>query len=403
MHMAKKKIAEDFDSTDEALEEKGALRVIQRRWDVLKMIPPNGRLMSKKEVADRLYKRHSVGHSIQVSPMAFLRYIQRDFEALSRAINALKKEQIISTRKGVSWGEAGSPFKLAGLSKDEMIAFGMLKKLGTSWMPSSIRETLEPYFTMAMDEAKQRVIENSAIPPRQAELQAKKWLDKLERLPDWIQFKKRNIDKNVEKVIHEALLQEQSLEVVYKGKPRGVMFPQALVQRGARTYLLSTSPNEPSLRPYLLNRMNSARISPERFKLTPKADIKEQLNRGIAQPKYLEVDYKGESIAYGQPIKLQFIADAGTADILEETPMGDDQVITPVGYSLVTRWKKVKADIKLIDESEKNWAIISVTVLLQEELIWWLRSLGPFLKVIEPEFIRDRIEYDLKRALANYS
>ena len=401
--MAKKKIEEDFDPNDEAPEEKGALRVLQRRWDVLKMIPPNGRLVSKKEIADRLYKRHSLGHSIQVSPMAFLRYIQRDFEILSRAINALKKDQIISTRKGVSWGEAGSPFKLAGLSKDEMIAFGMLKKLGTSWMPSSIRDTLAPYFTLAMDEAKQRVIENSAIAPRQAELQAKKWLDKLERLPDWIQFKKRDINKDVEKVVHEALLQEQSLELVYKGKARGVMFPQALVQRGERTYLLCTSPSNPDLRPYLLNRMSSARISLERFKSTSKADIKVLLNRGIAQPKYVEVEYQGESIAYGQPILLKFIADAGTADILEETPMGDDQVITPVDYSLITRWKKVKTDVQLLDESEKNWAIISVTVLLQEELIWWLRSLGPFLKVIEPQFIKDRIEYDLKRALANYT
>ena len=401
--MTKKKIDEDFDLNDEAPEEKGALRVLQRRWDVLRMIPPNGRLISKKEIADRLYKRHSLGHSIQVSPMAFLRYIQRDFEILSRAINALKKEQILSTRKGVSWGEAGSPFKLAGLSKDEMIAFGMLKKLGTSWMPSSIRETLAPYFTLAMDEAKQRVIENSSIPPRQAELQAKKWLEKLERLPDWIHFKKRDIDKNVEKVIHEALLQEQSLEIVYKGKSRGVRFPQALVQRGARTYLLSTSPGEPSLRPYLLNRVNSARISLERFKLTPKADIKALLNRGIAQPKYLELEYKGESIAYGQPIQLKFIADAGTADILEETPMGDDQIIAPVDYSLIPRWKKIKTDLQLVEESEKNWAIITVTVLMQEELIWWLRSLGPFIKVIEPEFIRDRMEYDLKRALANYS
>lgn len=401
--MAKKTITADFDPNEEAPEEKEALRVLQRRWDVLRAIPTAGRSISKKEIAERLYKRHSLGRDIQVSPATFLRYIQRDFEILSRAINALKKEKILSTRKGVSWGESGAPFKLAGLSENEMIAFGMLQKLGTSWMPSTVRETLNPYFSLALDEAKQRVLEKSSVSPRQAELKAKKWLDKIERLPDWISFKKRAIRKDVEKVIHEALLQEQSLEVVYGGKPKGVVFPQALVQKGVRTYLLVTSPAQPSLRSYLLDRVEVARISPERFKPVSRAEIKVQLDRGIAMPKYSSQDRRGKPIVYGQAIKLKLLVDSGTAGILSETPMGDDQIIAPAGYAIVDRWKKIQNKAPLIKEPEDHWSVVTVTVLLQEELIWWLRSLGPFVKVMEPELIRDRIEYDLKRALANYS
>lgn len=401
--MAKKKVVEDFDPREEVPEEKEALRVLQRRWDILRAIPTAGRSISKKEIAERLYKRHSLGHDIQVSPASFLRYVQRDLEILTRAINALKREKILSTRKGVSWGESGAPFKLAGLSENEMIAFGMLQKLGTAWMPSTVSETLNPYFALAMDEAKQRVIEKSSASPRQAELKAKKWLDKIERLPDWISFKKRSIRKDVEKVIHEALLQEQSLEVVYNGKSRGVVFPQGLVQKGSRTYLLITSPAQSSVRSYLLNRVESARISPERFQPVSRAAIKAQLDRGIAQPKYLSMDKRGKPIIYGQPIKLKMLVDSGTAGILSETPMGDDQLIAPAGYGIVDRWKKIKSESPLIAEPEDHWSIITVTVLLQEELVWWLRSLGPFVKVIEPELIRDRIEYDLKRALANYS
>ena len=57
----------------------------------------------------------------------------------------------------------------------------------------------------------------------------------------------------------------------------------------------------------------------------------------------------------------------------------------------------------LKNESKEDWSFVNVTVLLQEELIWWLRSMGPYVKVIGPDLIRDRIEYDLKRALANYT
>lgn len=401
--MAKKRVADDFDPTDEVPEEKEALRVLQRRWDVLRAIPTAGRSISKKEIADRLYKRHCMGHDIQISPVSFLRYIQRDLEILSRAINALKNEQILSTRKGVSWGESGAPFKLAGLSENEMIAFGMLRKLGTSWMPATISDTLNPYFSLAMDEAKQRVIEKSSISQRQAEIKAKKWLDKIERLPDWVAFEKRPIRKDVEKVIHEALLQEQSLEIVYSGKPRGVVFPQALVQKGVRTYLLVTSPAQPNLRSYLLNRVDSVRISLERFRSVSRAEIKTQLDRGIAQPKFLSQDKQGKPIIYGQPVRLKMLVDAGTAGILNETPMGKDQLITPANYALVERWKKIKCNAPLEVEPLDDWSFVTVTVPLQEELIWWLRSLGPFIKVMEPQIIKDRIEYDLKRALANYA
>ena len=143
--MVKRKQAEDFDPTDEAPEEKEALKVLQRRWELLNAIPSFGRNVGKQDLATRLYSRHSKRGDDPVSSKSFLRYIQRDLEILCRAINSLKKEQIISTRQGVSWGESGSPFRISGLSDQETLAFGMLKKLGVSWMPSSMREALNPY------------------------------------------------------------------------------------------------------------------------------------------------------------------------------------------------------------------------------------------------------------------
>lgn len=115
--MAKKRVADDFDPTDEVPEEKEALRVLQRRWDVLRAIPTAGRSISKKEIADRLYKRHCMGHDIQISPVSFLRYIQRDLEILSRAINALKNEQILSTQKAFLGASPAPPLSWQGFRR----------------------------------------------------------------------------------------------------------------------------------------------------------------------------------------------------------------------------------------------------------------------------------------------
>lgn len=401
--MGKRKQAEDFDSKDEVPEEKEVLKVFQRRWELLKAIPSFGRSIGKQDLAIRLYSRHSKRGDDPVSPKSFLRYIQRDLEILVRAINSLKKEQILSTRRGVSWGESGSPFRISGLSVQETLAFGMLKKLGVSWMPSSMREALNPYFESAMQDAAQRVGEQAALTPKKAELQAKKWLDKIEQLPETIALEKRPIKKGVEKVIHEALLNEYSLEIVYQGKPRRVICPQALIQKSARTYILANPLDSTYVATYLLDRIDSARISPERFQAIAKSEIQSRLKKGISAPKFIESHQCKDGVEYGAPIKLQLIVDSGTANNLRETPMGKDQVISPTKYSLKGRWQKIKVNPLLKEESEEAWFFVNVTVLLQEELVWWLRSMGPSLKVIGPDFIRDRIEYDLKRALANYT
>ena len=154
---------------------------------------------------------------------------------------------------------------------------------------------------------------------------------------------------------------------------------------------------------YLLDRIYSARISPERYQVVAKTEIQSRLKKGISAPKFIESHENEDGVKYGVPIKLQLIVDSVTANNLRETPIGKDQVITPAQYSLTERCSKIEAYPLLKVESEGDWFFVNVTVLLQGELIWWLRSMGPFVKVIGPDYIRDRIKHELKRALANYT
>jgi len=215
---------------------------------------------------------------------------------------------------------------------------------------------------------------------KKSENKAKKWLDRVERLPDWVGFQRPPINLEVEKVIHEALLYETSIEVESE-KGKTILHPQAIIQRGVRTYLLALSSEGSRLKSYLLSRLISARpITSSTFRLEDQSKIQEHLNKGIAMPEMpVEV--------YGKEINLKLWGDIGTTTWLKETPLSSDQTIKPLTKSF----------------SKNNpWSEIQATVLVQEELIWWLRSMGPNIQVREPKFIKERIREDLEAALNAY-
>jgi predicted DNA-binding transcriptional regulator YafY len=233
---------------------------------------------------------------------------------------------------------------------------------------------------MAMSEAAQQVEERLGFTVRKSESKAKKWLDRVERLPDWVGFQKPPINLEVEKVIHEALLYETSIEIE-NDKGKKILHPQAIVQRGVRTYLVALNSDGARLQSYLLSRLISARpITSSAFRLEEQAKIKAHLNKGIAFPE-MSAD------VYGKEVKLKLWGDIGTTGWLKETPLSKDQTIKPLTKSFA---------------KNNPWSEIEATVLVQEELIWWLRSMGPNIQVREPKFIKERICQDLEAALKAY-
>jgi len=358
-----KKTAGDFGVT--------GLSRLRRQWHLLTLVPKFGRTISTAALAERLHETHDP----KLDKKSFLRKIQHDLEQLSTVIKELKVDKFA----GVHWDKSGPPIGL-GLNPDEVLAFGVLKKLGIDWMPAVMQKALEPYFKMAMSEATQQVEERLGFTIKKSENKAKKWLDRVERLPDWVGFQRPPINLEVEKVIHEALLYETSIEVESE-KGKTILHPQAIIQRGVRTYLLALSSEGSRLKSYLLSRLISARpITSSTFRLEDQSKIQEHLNKGIAMPEMpVEV--------YGKEINLKLWGDIGTTTWLKETPLSSDQTIKPLTKSF----------------SKNNpWSEIQATVLVQEELIWWLRSMGPNIQVREPKFIKERIREDLEAALNAY-
>jgi predicted DNA-binding transcriptional regulator YafY len=359
-----KKSSDDFGKT--------GLARLRRQWHLLTLVPKYGRQPTTiAALAERL---HDI-HDPNLKREHFLRKIQHDLEQLSVIIPELKVDKF----DGVFWDKSGPPIGL-GLSPDETLAFGVLKKLGVEWMPGVMQKALEPYFKMAMTEAAQQVVERFGYTFKKSENKAKKWLDRVERLPDWIGFRRPRIDLDVEKVVHEALLYEGSVEIDY-GSSKKIVHPQAIVQKGVRTYLLATRESDPELRTYLMSRVKSAKpITSSSFKLVDPSIIKKHLDSGIA---FREMPLN----LYGKEIRLKLWVDAGTAKWLTETPLGEDQTIKPLSREFARN---------------NPWSEIEVTVFFQEELVWWLRSMGSNVQVVAPKFLRDRVYQDLISTLEAY-
>ena len=348
----------------------------KRKWQILKAIPPFGHSISRAEIQERLFGDKNPTTT---------RMLQRYLEQLCEDILELKDNRKIDTdgnKVGMptySWCEKGPPVFMGSLGINEVLAFGVLKQIGVEWMPQVMQKALDPFFNEAMGEAQVLVsIENQN--KSNSVKKTKRWLKKIHHLPVGVRFKSLPIDKNVELVVHESLLKETCIQVKYQ-KNQGIeskitLSPQALVRRGDRSYLYAKPVGVHHVKPYLMNRILAAKEVLGDFETVENFDIQEILKKGIAYPEF-------DENLYGKPIKLELWVDDGTARWLGETPLSDDQVIS--------------APLNRTDGYYLN-----ASVLLQEELIWWIRSMGGNIQVLGPEIVLDRVKKDLKKALSYY-
>lgn len=183
------------------------------------------------------------------------------------------------------------------------------------------------------------------------------------------------IPNGVEPVIHEALLLDRQCQISYLRKDTAapdayLVNPLGLVQRGKLVYLVCTIKTYQDLRILALHRIQAA----------------EMLDSPIHRVKGFDLDAYLESGAFGwgegKYIKLTALFTAEAAAHLYETPLSEDQRITP------------QADGRLQ---------VKATVADGKQLLWWLLGFGQAVEVIEPQLLRGKIAMELSIAAARYA
>ncbi len=288
-----------------------------------------------------------------------IRTVQRDLEALSSVFPLYCDTSSKPFRW--QWLAGGEVFDIPGIDAHSALVFKLAGMFLEPLLPVSAMETLMPYFRCA-----DRVLGVTGA-------KCGSWKDKVRVLPRGQRLLVPDVDGEILNTVHQGLFFGRQIMISYRARnmPEAreyVVNPLGLVLRNGLLYLVVTFNQYQDIRQLLLHRM-------ERAELT---------NEPCSRPDGFDLDAyiqsQGFDILRGGPdfhIKFRFKATPAAA--LHETPLSQDQVITP--------------------PEDKEWVQVSATVADTEQLRWWLLGFGSQVEVLEPLELREEFrEYSKQMA-----
>ncbi len=325
--------------------------VIQRQWELLKLLPSAGTGKTVTELTNAL---NDAGFEISK------RQIERDLNELLETFVLDKDDR--STPHGWKWIK-GASADLPGMTVSEALSLSLVEDTLKKLMPISMLDGLEPRFRQAEKQLVALSKEN-----RKA-----KWASKVRSVSPTMPFVPPVIDAELLETVQEALLSDIQIEVDYLGmndeeSKQLRLSPLALVNRGAVSYLIATAYEYEDVRLYAMQRILKATKTNDTVKRPASFDLDEYILAG------------GLHFGNGKTIRLSAWVSQWLAKILEETPLSADQKLTVLG-------EKTKLTATVSD----SW-----------QLTWWLMSQGTGIEVTGPVALRKKIGEQLAEAAARY-
>ncbi|MEI6269091.1 MAG: WYL domain-containing protein [Methylococcaceae bacterium] len=285
-----------------------------------------------------------------------LRTLQRDLNALRDVFVGIDNCRNEDRSVSWFWSENAPVINLSGLTINQSLSFSLVKKYLTPLFPSVTLNELQPFFEQA-DATLESVQDNVLV----------QWPKKIAVVQPTQALLPPKVNPSVQKTVTAALLAEMQLEIHYQhltAKEQTYKInPLGFVLRGTISYLIATKNNTAEMRIFALQRVKKA------VELTQKAVQPD----GFELQKYIDDGHMGFN-TYNQcskdPIQLKMIFEEGASRNLHETPLSEDQEITP---------------------HSDGYALITATLQENEQLFWWLLSYGANVEVLEPEALREKI------------
>lgn len=320
---------------------------------------------------------------------SFREMVARDLRDIQRLTGAIESKTVsVENETGhvfrenvYSWNTKSPQLLVNSLSSAQAVGLGVLQKVGMGLMPHGLAKELEPLFQGIHGNQvfRRRADEHATtdVTDKEAKAAEKKWLRKIAILPETIGFVAPEVSPGVEKVLHQALYDEQVIEMTYRTKQHLVK-PLALLQRGVRRYLIGIArggSGQPQS--FSVGRIGSAKVVniPDYASIPGGEDFDVQAfaRKGLAHPVF-------DEDLLGTEIELELWVDEGTYGWIKETPIERNQIAKPMegGYRL------------------------KVTTILREELVFWILSMAHHVKVLSPKVLKQRVARDLQQAAALY-
>ena len=317
---------------------------LYRQWVMLTRIPRYPRKITVPDLKNILLGE---GYTVDT------RTIQRDLNKLS--ISFPLSNDTEGRKNYWFWIEEAAIQDLPGMDPVTALAFEMAESYLKPLLPQATLELLQPYFHRARD-----------VLNEQSDSLLRKWPDKVAVIERGPVLQKPNINPDVQRVVYQALLEETTVEATYR--PRGsekskdyLIHPLGIVSRMGAIYLVCTLWGYSDVKQFALHRFISATITDEPLKITPHFSLQN----------YLKDEQRFAFPLTDKPIQLKVLFDEQTANHLGETPLVDNQILTPHSDG------RILLEAELIDTLE---------------LRWWLQGFGEYAEVLEPITMRDKFK-----------
>lgn len=327
---------------------------ILRQWEMLKLIPRD-RKITVKELHTKL---ENMGYSVT------RRTLERDLDRLSGpfCLESDTRSKPYGWRYSVNMKFPSIP----SLTSSEALTLIMLESHLKNVLPVAVTDNLSAQFAAA----------RHFFSEKHPDLKLQDWLNKVEVLPPGQPLMAPEIDSSIQRVLYEALLLNQQLEMTYLNinssdpKHYNSVNLQGLVQYGVVIYLVATINDYQDPRLLALHRVRSVSIKSDDIAQIQGFDLKQYIKDGAFGFGELSKSIK---------VYLKFYNAAGNH--LAETKLSEDQAIDRIDSETLT---------------------LTATVLDTSKFVWWLTAFGPDVEVIEPQALRKVISERHQKAAQYY-
>lgn len=252
-----------------------------------------------------------------------------------------------------------------GITLPEALSLVMVEKYLSQSLPVLLNRPLEAIFSKA-----------HSILDLHKKSNLTHWPEKITVIQPTQPFIAPQTDQTVLAAVHEALLNEQLLQVNYQslnaktGTSKTLkLHPLGLVQRGNIGYLAAMTNNYEDVYFYALHRIQSAKIQPEKCRLKHGFD----LNHFAATQGHF-----GPAV----PIRLKARVCDQLGQILEESPLSEQQTLSAKDGS--------------------GYRILNADALDTWQLRWWILGEADRIEILEPDSLRQDIKSSIQKMGSNY-
>ena len=320
---------------------------------VLRMIPREPRSVSSGEIKTRLETEYGIKIDI--------RTIQHDLASISQAYPLQRCDQ--DNTPGYCFPKNAPVELVPGHDDYTALSWFLVEQHLSLMLPMSMSSRLAPIFDTA-----KRFLQ------REGKVQYQEWLKRVKILPGSFRLIPPQINEAVQRTIYEALWLGECLDTYYISRSATeqkelTLHPQGLVIRNDVLYLIAKVDGYEDLRHFALHRIVKAELTYRNADMLASEKIEQYINSGA-------FSYPESGL-----IRLVIRVDADTGRHLTESKLDENQ------------------NHRVLPDGRTE---IEATVLDSQQLLWWIRSFGAAIEVVEPRALRQKVLSQAQEVMSLY-